>query len=83
MNEDHSQTEKRIRGYLARNQDVAKAYGLNAGLCSIRKRMQQRKDCPVWLLEKLNDMIQRSNELIRPLIEHRDELAPGLETTRR
>ena len=63
------------RGYMARNRDVAKAYGLNAGLCSIRKRMQERTDCPAWLLKSLDDMIDRSNCLLRPLIEHRDELS--------
>jgi hypothetical protein len=62
-------------GYLARNLDVANAYGLNAGLVCMRKRMQTRKDCPAWLLQSLDEMIHRSNCLIRPLVEHRDDLA--------
>lgn len=63
-------------GYLARNRDVAKCYGLTAGLCAINKRMKARKDCPVWLLVALEDMIQRSDCLVVPLIQHRDELSP-------
>jgi len=66
-------------GYRARNLDVAKIYGLNAGLCKIQERMAKRKDCPLWLIKRLDDMIYRSNCLIRPLIEHRDELPPSLD----
>ena len=62
--------------YGARNLDVATAYGLNAGLVNIRKRMQRRKDCPAWLLTELDDMIQRSNTILRPLIAYRNELLP-------
>ena len=65
------------RGYTARNLDVAVAYGLNAGLAAIRERMRQRRDCPAWFIEQIDDMIQRSNCLLRPLIEHRDELQPN------
>jgi len=72
MNKEHP-------GYRARNLDVAKIYGLNAGLCSIQTRMQKRKDCPLWLLERLNEMIYKSNCLIRPLVEHRDELSRFLD----
>jgi hypothetical protein len=61
-------------GYRARNLDVAKCVGLNNGLQSIKTRMQKRKDCPMWLLEKLDDMITRSNHLISPLARYRDEL---------
>lgn len=64
------------RGYLARNLDVANAYGLAAGLVAIKERVRTRRDCPLWILDKLDDMIHRSNLLIRPLVEHRDELAP-------
>jgi len=63
-------------GYRSRNLALAKAYGLNAGLCNIKERMQKRRDCPKWLLAKLDDMINRSNCLIKPLIEHRNELPP-------
>jgi hypothetical protein len=62
------------RGYLARNLDVCNAIGLNAGLCSVRDRMRERKDCPAWFLEKMEEMIERSDKLIRPVVEHRDEL---------
>jgi hypothetical protein len=65
--------------YLRRNLDVANCYGLNAGLCSIQERMRRRKDCPAWLLLKLGDMIYRSNCLLQPLIDHRNELPPFLE----
>lgn len=68
-------------GYRARNLDVANAYGLNAGLCNIKYRMQKRKDCPLWLILKLDDMIHRSNCLITPLIQHRDEIPPTMEVT--
>jgi hypothetical protein len=61
-------------GYIARNQHVAAAYGIKSGLLSIRKRMQQRKDCPLWLLEMIDECLTRSTTLIRPLIDHRDEL---------
>jgi len=61
-------------GYRARNLAVANCYGLNVGLCSIQDRMRRRKDCPAWLLLKLEDMIYRSNCLIQPLIDHRNEL---------
>ena len=61
-------------GYHARNQDVANAYGLNAGLKAIFDRMRLRKDCPIWLLEKLDSLIQHSNCLIQPLVDHRDEI---------
>lgn len=60
--------------YRARNLDVANAYGLNKGLVVICERMRKRKDCPLWLIEQLNELIERSNRLIRPLIEHRDEM---------
>lgn len=66
-------------GYRARNLDVFNAYKLNAGLCDIKARMQKRKDCPLWLLIKLDDMIHRSNCLIRPLIDHRNELPSTFE----
>lgn len=66
-------------GYRARNMDVTAAYGLNAGLCSIKKRMRQRKDCPLWLIKKLDEVITRSNQLIEPLIRHRDELPSTIE----
>lgn len=65
------------RGYKARNLDVAVAYGLNAGLAAIRDRMRKRQDCPAWFLAQMDDMMQRSNCLLRPLIEHRDELQPS------
>ena len=61
-------------GYLARNLDVAKIIGLNAGLCSIVERLKKRKDCPLWLIGKLVDLIYVSNYLITPLVQHRDEL---------
>jgi len=65
-------------GYLARNLDVAKIIGLNAGLCSIVERIKKRKDCPTWLIRKLVDLIYTSNCLITPLVQHRDELKEGL-----
>lgn len=68
-------------GYRARNLDVAKMYGLNSGLCKIERRMKERKDCPLWLLRTLDDLIFKSNCLISPLIEHRDELPPFLKET--
>lgn len=67
MNKEHP-------GYRARNLDVATAYGLTAGLCDIKVRMRKRKDCPTWFLIKIDDLIYRSNCLIRPLIEHRNEI---------
>ena len=63
-------------GYRARNLDVANAYGLNSGLCKIAERMKKRKDCPMWLSEQLDFMIQRSNKLIFPLVQYRNELSP-------
>ncbi len=62
--------------YLDRNLDVANAYGLSAGLCKIRERMALRRDCPVWLLRKLSDMIVQSGLLVQPLIDYRDEVSP-------
>ena len=61
-------------GYLARNLDVAKIIGLNAGLCAIVERLKKRKDCPLWLIGKLVDLIYVSNCLITPLVQYRDEL---------
>ncbi|MEI7673810.1 MAG: hypothetical protein WCK00_17030 [Deltaproteobacteria bacterium] len=61
-------------GSLARNLDVAKIIGLNAGLCAIVERLKKRKDCPLWLIGKLVDSIYVSNCLITPLVQHRDEL---------
>lgn len=61
-------------GYLARNLDVATAKGLNAGLCKTLSRMKRRKDCPLWLIEALQDYIDRSNTMIRVTVEHRNEL---------
>lgn len=65
-------------GYTARNLDVAKVYGLEAGLCTMKARMGARRDCPLWFLEKIDDLIHRSSCLIRPLVEHRDELPKTL-----
>ena len=64
-------------GYLARNLSVAKAIGLNSGLCAVADRMKKRKDCPLWLINKLADLIYVSNCLIPPLVQHRDELKGG------
>lgn len=61
-------------GYRARNLDVATAYGLNAGLCDLRDRMSRRKDCPSWFLLNISELIYKSNCLLRPLIEHRNEI---------
>ena len=66
-------------GYRARNQDVEMMYRMNESLCKIHYRMQKRKDYPVWLLKQLNDLIFKSNCLMRPLREHRDKLPPFLE----
>jgi hypothetical protein len=63
------------RGFMARELDVANAYRLNNGLADIRERMRQRKDCPNWFIAAMDDALHRSNCLIRPLIDHRDELA--------
>jgi len=63
------------RGFMAREVDVANAYRLNKGLADIRERMRQRKDCPHWFISAMDEALHRSNCLIRPLIEHRDELA--------
>ena len=61
-------------GYNVRNLYVSKAHRLNVGLCNIKDRMTAREDCPVWFIRQMNDMIDKSNCLIRPLVQHRDEL---------
>ena len=61
-------------GHSARNLDVCTAYGLNAGLCKTLDRMKARKDCPLWLIERLNDYIDRSNVLIGALRRCRDDI---------
>jgi len=66
--------KKEHPGYEARNLDVARMYGINVDLCSIHERMRSRKDYPLWLMKKLLDLIDKSNSLIRPLVDHRDEL---------
>lgn len=63
------------RGYLARNLDVANAYGLEAALGSIQKRLAGRRH-PKWLREAIHDAHTRAGKTIRPLIEYRDELVP-------
>jgi len=61
-------------GRRARNLDLCNAYGINAGLCSIRDRLSGQKRTPLWLLTALNDLIERSNHNITPLQLRRDEL---------
>ena len=65
-------------GYLARNQDVCKAYGLATGLAKIQERLKGKSRTPNWLLTDLEDMFYRANCLIRPLVDHRDEISPHL-----
>lgn len=60
--------------YLARNLDLCTAYGLNAGLCKTLARMCARNDCPLWLVNALNDYIDRSNVLIGALRRYRDDI---------
>ena len=62
------------RGYMARNRDVATAYGLRSGLQSMRARMGSRKNCPAWFLDTIDDMERRARIMIEVAIEHRDEL---------
>lgn len=64
-----------VRGYMARNLDVANAYGLEANLSAIEKRMVGKR-FPRWLRESLADAHRRATKSIRPLIEYRDELTP-------
>jgi len=62
-------------GYRARNLDVATAYGLTVGLCNLRERMRKRRDCPTWFMLNIDGLIYKSNCLLRPLIEHRNEIS--------
>ena len=64
-----------VRGYMARNLDVCNAYGLEAKLAAIEKRLVGKR-CPRWLREALADAHQRASKTIRPLIEYRDLLEP-------
>ena len=65
-------------GYLARNQDVCKVYGLCAGLCKIQDRLKGKRSTPQWLLADLENILNKANCLIRPLVDHRDEISPHL-----
>lgn len=64
------------RCYMARNLDVANAYGLEALLGNTLKRVNERKDSPTWLKEALHEAHQRASLSIRPLIEYRDAIVP-------
>jgi hypothetical protein len=63
-----------LKGSKALNSAIVNGYNLNAGLYMIKNRMSRREDCPLWLLGQLDDMIYRSNSLIRNLVEYRDEI---------
>jgi hypothetical protein len=61
-------------GWRAREKDVEMGYRLNENLCDIKSRLSGRPGCPKWLLKALDEAIYKSNCLLRPLIEHRNEL---------
>jgi hypothetical protein len=92
MSEDQTETNRqssasacndllsgRVQGYLARNLDVCRAYGLVAGLRKIYDHLTALQNTPNWLLAALDAEIQRANTLGRPLADHRDELSPYLD----
>lgn len=58
-----------------RNLLVANAEGLNAGLCKTLDRMAARRDCPRWLIDRLEDYIGRSEKTIRVAVAWREELS--------
>ena len=74
MCNQQDETKSNPCGYRARDLDLANCYGLAAGLYDIWSRMTARKDCPVWLVVDLADMIFRANCLLGPLEKYRDEL---------
>jgi len=63
------------RGYLARNLDYSKAVGLNNGLIKIINRVTLLKRYPAWLVADLYGLLEKSNEILRPLQEYRDQLS--------
>lgn len=69
---------ERLPGYDARDKDVKRAEKLTNRIDSVRERMRMRRDCPLWFIEEMDDILHRANCLIGPLEHHRDELLQNL-----
>src|SRR3972149_107340 len=62
-------------GYEARQQNLCKAKMLNHRLCQLKEQLRNRQRLPMKVLKEVDELIDISNMLLRPLQNHRDELA--------
>lgn len=61
--------------YLRRNLVVAKAYGVQAGISAILKRLSANKRQPQWILNLLGWELSRMDDVINEAVKHRDEVS--------
>ena len=63
----------RMKSYLRRNVQVAKACGVKEGIKAI---LQRWRNPPIWARKILTGALARQKDVIAELVLHRDEFSP-------